>query len=150
MRLRFLCRNHRAWLASDGVAATDSWLRNYDLAQSFLDAREHVKAVNHAGSALEVAELLIFSHGNNAKADLDRFTDSAALLCRALVAVGQTAMVSSVVGGAMLRLQQLLACGVERPTVLGSCRRLQTLPALGYDRHPPARHSSASSGRTLH
>lgn len=128
MRLRFLCQNHRNWLESDGRAANDSWLHNYDLAERFLHDREDVKAVNYAGCSLEVAELLIFAHARSTSLDIIRFTDSAILLCRSLIRVGQASLVRSVIGGVMARMEELLSRGAERESVLGGCQRLLSLP----------------------
>lgn len=128
MRLRFLCQNHRNWLESDGRAANDSWLHNYDLAERFLNDRDDVKAVNYAGCSLEVAELLIFAHARRSSLDISRFTDSAVLLCRSLTRVGQSGLVRSVIGGVMVRMEELLTRGAEREIVLGGCQRLLTLP----------------------
>jgi hypothetical protein len=79
VRLRFLCSSHPSWLETDGQATHSSWLRSYDRASVYFDTQENIKALHHAGCALETAELLIFTHGRNSAADIHRFTDSAAL-----------------------------------------------------------------------
>jgi hypothetical protein len=127
MRLRFLCLNHRNWLATDSAAANDCWLRNSDLARRFLTDQHYIKAVNHAGSAFEVAELLILVHARISAADINRFTDSAVLLCQSLMRSGQSRFVRGVIDGAIVRLNGLLAGGVERKIVLGGRDRLLCL-----------------------
>lgn len=156
MRLRFLCQNHRNWLASDSSAARDSWGRNSILAQRFLKEGDHVKAVNYAGSAFEVAELLIVEHARHFSVDIERFSDSAALLCRSLVRVGQSGQVRGVIRGAVGRLDQLLMCGVERKIVLAGVERLLAwYEKLGLSEfecgvRPPERVATIESQRTLH
>ena len=124
MKLRFLCSNHRNWLLSDSAATHASWLRSASQAELLLSASEGIKAVNHAGCALEAAELLVFSHARQTAEDIVRFADSAVLLCHALIRVGQPRLACGVIGGSIARLEELLLQGIERKTVLNGCQRL--------------------------
>ncbi len=145
MKLRFLCSNHRNWLVSDSEATHASWLSSYSQAELLLNAREDIKAVNYAGSALEAAELLVFTHARQTGRDILRFADSAVLLCQSLIQVGQPRLACGVIGGSIARLEELLLQGIERTTVLSACQRLLTIgdeaPVAGqmvHDRQVPA------------
>ncbi|PLW81447.1 hypothetical protein CWI75_15590 [Kineobactrum sediminis] len=91
------------------------------------NALETIKAVNYAGSALEAAELLIFTHGRHGAGDIQRFIDSAVLLCHTLSGIEQPRLVCGVIGGSIARLQELMLQGIERTTVLQGCQRLLTV-----------------------
>lgn len=127
MKLRFVCSTHRRWLESDIGAAQACWLSSYNQALGLSNALEKVKAVNYAGSALEAAELLIFTHGRYGARDIHRFIDSAVLLCHTLSGIEQPRLVCGVIGGSIARLQELLLQGIERTTVLQGCHRLLTV-----------------------
>lgn len=124
MRLRFLCSNHRDWLASNAAATLNSWQRSYDHASIFLTEQESTKAVNYAGCALEAAELLLFNHARQSGDDIVRFTESALLLCITLIESGEPRLACGVIGGTIARLEELLFTGVERRAVLEGCQRL--------------------------
>jgi hypothetical protein len=124
MRLRFLCSNHRDWLASNALATFDSWQRSYEHANNLLNKHDAIKAVNYAGCALEAAELLLFYHARQTKDDIGRFTDSALLLCTSLLRTGEPRLACGVIGGTIARLEELLFSGVERRAVLEGCQRL--------------------------
>lgn len=127
MKLRFLCSTHRKWLESDSRAAQANWLISYSQAVDLFNARESVKAVNYAGSALEAAELLLFTHALRSARDIRRFTDSAVLLCHALRGIEQPRLMCGVIGGSITRLEELLLQGADRTTVLQGCQRLLTV-----------------------
>ena len=124
MRLRFLCSNHRDWLASNAVAALNSWQRSHDHATALLAEQESTKALNYAGCALEAAELLLFNHARQSGDDIARFTQSALLLCTSLIQSGEARLACGVIGGTIARLEELLLSGVERRAVLEGCQRL--------------------------
>lgn len=156
MKLRFICSNHRRWLESDSEATRDTWLRSYHQAAALSELDDKEKALNYAGSALEAAELLVFSHFRQAEADISRFVDSAVLLCRWLIRSGQPRLACGVVGGCIARLEELLFSGTERGAVLAGCQRLLRVgddgtPAEGIDYQPQAAaHGIGSGGWSLH
>jgi hypothetical protein len=127
MKLRFLCSTHRKWLESDSEAAQARWLSSYSRAQDLFNGQNNFKAVNYAGSALEVAEILIFTHGQNAAQDIQRFANSAVLLCQLLREIEEPRLVCGVIGGSIARLEELRLQGTERTAVLEGCQRLLTV-----------------------
>lgn len=152
MNLRFLCSTHRKWLESDSSAARTYWLSSYSQGVGQFQAGENVKAVNHAGSALEAAELLLLTHAQRSAPDIHRFTDSAVLLCHALRAIEQPRLLCGVIGGCITRLEEVLLEGANRTTVLQVCQRLLTVgdEAPMQSRAIPHRELASSSLWNVH
>ena len=127
MKLNFLCHRHRAWLLNDRNAAAATWVRAYDCAVELLQEEQYLPAIRHAGSAAEAAEILLLGLDKPSARDINRYSEAAVLLAQLLQQVGEKFAARAAIACAVNTLQQLVASGVERPTILAGCERLMRL-----------------------
>ncbi|MCB1676635.1 MAG: hypothetical protein KDI01_10110 [Halioglobus sp.] len=111
---------------SDAREAREDWQRHFSNAEIASAGQADHAAIHQAGCALEAAELLLFTHGRRATADLQRFSDASALLCRLLLRIDQPRLACSVIGGTVASLQELRAQGVQPALALSHCQCLIT------------------------
>jgi len=124
MQLRFLCPQHRLWLEEHAAVAALQARRGYNTAAALARDGREVEAFNHAGCALEAAEIAL-ANTASPKADCIRhYARAGALLAGLLRSWGQTAHVSLLIHGCLARLEELMRETRDRDVLMEACSML--------------------------
>lgn len=147
MRLRFLCPQHRLWLEKHTAVAALRARQGYNTAVALARDGRELEAFNHAGCALEAAEIVL-ANTASPKADCVRhYARAGALLAGLLRSWGQTSHVSLLIHGCLARLEELMRESRDRDALMEACSML-----LGGDlqsaSNPPAIIPGANVGNT--
>jgi hypothetical protein len=134
MKLRFICLHHRRWLANDPPAALSMWLRCYECGLRLEQQRRDLPAIQQAGFAMELAEVLMRQRLVSFREDIVRFTHSALLVVRLLRRQGAHGRAEDAIHHAIDCLRQMRTNGAESLSVHRACARLtDQLPCLRSD-----------------
>lgn len=123
-KLQFLCSNHRRWLCDNPDAAIRTWMESYSRSLDLVDEHDYSPALNHAGTAFEISEIVLGQTMPVTPIAIHRFADSSVLLAQLLYLEQQGDSARAVLAAAVVRLEKLLVLGIEKSTVLAGCEQL--------------------------
>ena len=149
MRLNFLCGNHRNWLVHNPHAAVFAHTRAYEEGLELFEGHNFRAAANHAGCALETAQILIDADGPLSDETIGRYSDAGILLVYSLLHMQEDGLAARIQAGILSHLEKMLCDLGGRQSLVDACRRwmqFSTETALpGFPAVPPASRAQRHS-----
>ena len=124
MKLRFLGPQHRRWLEQHATVAAAQARRGYNTAVALARCGRELEAFNHAGCALEAAEIVLANTANPEADQIRHYARTGALLASLLRSWGQPEQVRPLIHGCLARLEELMRGTCDRDALMEACSML--------------------------